>query len=124
MDDDDIGYRKPPKRTRFAKGTSGNPRGRPRGARNLKTDLIEELENRIRVTEGGKRRTLTKQQALLKRIIAEALSGDHKAAALLLSLKTQYERADGVDPEGAPTSEEDRRILERYLERQKLKGKP
>ncbi len=39
----DVGYRKPPKHTRFKPGQSGNPRGRPKGTKNLKTDLIEEL---------------------------------------------------------------------------------
>ena len=31
--DDEVGYRKPPRRTRFRKGQSGNPRGRPSGAK-------------------------------------------------------------------------------------------
>ncbi len=35
---DPVGYCKPPKRTRFQPGQSGNPRGRPKGTKNLKTD--------------------------------------------------------------------------------------
>ncbi len=121
MGDFDIGYRKPPVKTRFAKGTSGNPKGRPKGGRNLKTDLIEELQSKVIVTEGGRRRTLTKQQALLKRLLGEALTGDLKSAALLLHLKTQFERGDGASPEPTPSSEEDRRILERFLTRKRSK---
>jgi hypothetical protein len=41
--DYDVGHAKPPKHTRFQPGQSGNPRGRPKGTKNLKTDLIEEL---------------------------------------------------------------------------------
>ena len=42
-DEYDVGYKKPPKRTQFKPGQSGNPRGRPKGTKNLKTDLAEAL---------------------------------------------------------------------------------
>ncbi len=51
--DYDVGYGKPPQHTRFRKGQSGNPTGRPKGARNLKTELLEELQEQILVREGG-----------------------------------------------------------------------
>ena len=38
-EEEKIGYRKPPTKTRFKPGQSGNPNGRPRGSVNLKTDL-------------------------------------------------------------------------------------
>ena len=41
----EVGYRKPPKATQFKQGQSGNPHGRPKGTKNLKTDLIEELSS-------------------------------------------------------------------------------
>ena len=86
----EVGYRKPPQNTRFTKGKSGNPKGRKQGSRNLKTDLFEELGSKVIVKEGGKRRSLTKQQALLKRLVEQGFGGDYKAMALLFGLKAQY----------------------------------
>jgi len=110
----DVGYGKPPAAGQFKKGTSGNPKGRRTGARNLKTDLLEELHDRVSVSERGKRRTLTKQQALLKRLMQEALSGNHKSIALLLNLSMQFERSGDFVPAMTPLSSEDMEILKRY----------
>lgn len=110
-----VGYGKPPKQGQFKKGKSGNPKGRPKGSRNLKIDLIDELYGRITITEHGRQKTLTKQQVLIKKLMAEALMGDHKARSLLLNLIAQCERAGALVPPNTPTSDEDRRILERFL---------
>jgi len=72
----EIGYRKPPKTTRFKPGKSGNPKGRPNGSTNLATDLSAELSEQITVREGGQARRVTKQRALIKSLTAQALQGD------------------------------------------------
>ena len=49
-----IGYGKPPEHSRFQKGQSGNKKGRPKGARNLKTETIEELSETVTVRIGDR----------------------------------------------------------------------
>jgi len=63
-DEYEVGYRKPPKASRWRKGQSGNRRGRQKGARNLMTELIEELGEAISVKEQGVPRSITKQRAI------------------------------------------------------------
>ena len=53
----------PPKHTQFRKGTSGNPRGRPKGSKNLATYLMEAARDQVSATVGGRTRTISKLQA-------------------------------------------------------------
>jgi hypothetical protein len=81
-----IGYGKPPVATRFKPGQSGNPRGRPKGSRNLATDLAAELEELITVREQGRARRVTKQRALIKSLMERALAGNVRASTAMLAL--------------------------------------
>lgn len=102
-----VGYGKPPKRTQFSKGQSGNPAGRPKGTKNLKTDLIEELQERILVREAGGERQLSKQRALLKSITAKAIKGDTRAANLILTMVFRLlEEESEAGPETPLSAEE------------------
>ena len=82
-DDYDVGYGKPPKNTQFKRGQSGNPRGRPKRTRNFKTDLQEELDAPVTISEGGQTKTISRQQAIIKRTVEKALKGDLRAAQML-----------------------------------------
>ncbi len=97
-----IGYKKPPKHTRFKPGQSGNPRGRPKGTKNLKTDLMEELGEKIVVREGDRPQKVSKQRALLKSVVNRAIQGDPRATAIALS--TMMRLLD--TGEGAPDVED------------------
>jgi hypothetical protein len=85
-DDYKVGYRHPPLATRFRKGTSGNPRGRPKRARNLATVVASALAERVVVTENGRSKRTTKFEAVIKRLVNRALSGDARSMSLLLPL--------------------------------------
>src|SRR5215468_7495670 len=109
----EVGYRKPPKTTRFKAGTSGNPKGRPKGSTNLATDLAAELNEQITVREGGQARRVTKQRALIKSLTAQALKGDVRAATALLAL---YARviSEPAAAENASIEEDELLILRRF----------
>jgi hypothetical protein len=82
----EIGYRRPPAGGRFKTGTSGNPKGRPKGSRNFVTLLEQELAQKIVVSENGRRKTVTRLQAVVKRIVAGAMQGDQKQLLALVEI--------------------------------------
>jgi Family of unknown function (DUF5681) len=85
-DDTEVGYGRPPGHSRFKKGQSGSPRGRAKGNKNLKTDLNEELQEKIMVREGARATKITKQRAIVKTLIAKTLKGDGRAATTLINM--------------------------------------
>jgi hypothetical protein len=116
-----VGYGRPPKHTQFKPGHSGNRKGRPGGARSLKTDFQEESNERIRITSGGKSKLITKQRATVKRLHAKALEGDMKAINTVLNMNM---RLLGIDADGEQQdlSSEDAEILEFALARRKQRS--
>jgi hypothetical protein len=113
MDNDtnSVGYKKPPKHSQFKPGQSGNPKGRPKGTKNLATDLEEELKEIILVTEGGKQRETTKQRAMVKSLFAKALKGDVRAIGVLLKQIADLEQSASTRTEPGTLSEDDNAIL-------------
>ena len=81
-----VGYGRPPHATRFRPGQSGNPRGQPKGARNLSTIIAAALSERVAVNENGRRRRITKLEAAVKQLVNRAASGEARATQLLLAL--------------------------------------
>src|SRR5229473_3431790 len=79
-----VGFAKPPRRTRFCKGQSGNPKGRPRGAKNLATLMEKVLKEPVVISENGKRRRITKREALIKQLVNKAIAGDPRSIKLLV----------------------------------------
>lgn len=81
-----VGYCNPPERTRFKKGQSGNPQGRPKGTLNMATVLERTLRERVLINENGRRKTITKLEAAIKQLSNKAASGELKALQLLSAL--------------------------------------
>jgi hypothetical protein len=112
--DYDVGYKKPPKSTQFQPGQSGNPAGRPKGVKNLTTDLEEELSEKILVSEGGQQQQTTKQRAMIKSLFAKAMKGDVRASDVLIKLILGLEQARIADNKTDSMATEDLEILEAF----------
>jgi len=115
--DEAVGYGRPPKHRQFKKGRSGNPKGRPKGTRNLATDLEEELSALILVREGAQPKRISKQRAMVKALLAKAIKGDTKAANTVLSIMYRLFEVEEADLSEANLPEEDRAILEAFQRR-------
>ena len=74
-----VGYGKPPRSTRFQKGRSGNPRGRPRGHRSA-VPYDHVLGQMVTVREDGGERHITAAEAFLLHLTRKGLAGDSAAA--------------------------------------------
>ena len=85
-DDYAVGNKRPPRHSQFRPGQSGNPKGRPPKSRNLKTDLLDELSEQIRIRDGDRNQNISKQRALLKAGVNRGLGGDVKAIAWVFGL--------------------------------------
>jgi hypothetical protein len=93
-----VGYGKPPKHTQFVKGTSGNPKGRGKGVRNFATEIQEELNTRVPITENGIRKKITKRKAVAKQLVNKAAAGDPKSIPVLLNEARQHEAGSATAP--------------------------
>lgn len=97
----DVGYGRPPENTRFKKGRSGNPKGRPRGSRNkkpalnderLKGIILDEAYRTITVRDGHRDVNIPMAQAVVRSLAVNAAKGQHRAQRLFSELLTATER--------------------------------
>ena len=112
-----VGYGRPPLHTRFQPGQSGNRRGRPKGARNLSTELQAVLSERVVVREGERSRKVSKLRALMAALVNRGLKGDQRAAATVVATVLRIEGVNMPVEEPAALPAEDARILERAMVR-------
>jgi hypothetical protein len=111
-----LGYKRPPLQTRFRPGVSGNPLGRQKGVRNFAADVKRTLEIPVTLSENGKSKRVSTQEALILRLREKALKGDARALETLLSLaKTHNEDFVGQSQDRS-LAVEDQTILDAYLE--------
>jgi Family of unknown function (DUF5681) len=89
------GYGRPPLHSQFKKGKSGNPLGRPKGAKSLKT-LIRRGLMRTLVDPETKRR-ITVAEALLEKQVKLGLKGSGTSTFTIFKLADQFGAFDEVD---------------------------
>lgn len=113
-DDHDVGYGKPPRAHQFKPGTSGNPKGRPKGAKSEATILQDLLQQKIGLNERGKTRKISLHEAILRRIAEDCLKGNTKSAAFLLN---RYHAMASGEPMESGLSEDDEAVLKAHLQK-------
>jgi hypothetical protein len=93
--DYEVGYGKPPNETRFQKGRSGNPKGRPKGRRNWASEVLRVCSEivAVRTASGPKRMTI--YEALLRSETKRAINGDSRAFA---AISKAYREAEQCAP--------------------------
>jgi hypothetical protein len=84
-----VGYGRPPIESQFKSGESGNPNGRPKKSRNLKTIIRNALTANVTVREGEKKRSVSKLEGIVLRQLESALKGNDKAALATLKMAAQ-----------------------------------
>ena len=115
MAEDGRGKSEGSKKTQFQRGVSGNNGGRPAGAKGLRSELREELNEIVEVTEGGKVRRLPKRRLVLKSLIAKAAKGDVRAAEKIVGLIIQFEGFEDQRASQKMLSAHDQAILNHFL---------
>src|SRR5579864_9325458 len=113
----DVGYGKPPHHTRFQKGQSGNPGGRPRGTERVKQLALDEAYREVAVDEDGEAITMPAIQAVIRAQLALAAKGNGPAQRAVLKMvqEIETERAAIEAEEAARLANAARRTA--YLQR-------
>ena len=118
MSEDQVGYGRPPKATRFQPGKSGNPKGRPKEAKNFRTEIEAELNSKVEVAENGERRKVSKRKVIVKRVVNKAVQGDPKSIDLLMQHERMAERMVPTSPDIIPRpTEKDLPVMASVIKR-------
>jgi hypothetical protein len=91
-----VGYGKPPRHSGFQKGRSGNPKGRPKGSKNFATLLTEALDEKVQVTEDGRRRRIAKRELVIKQLVNKSAAADLRAIKQLTDIVQGIEGRTGA----------------------------
>lgn len=98
-----VGYGRPPKASQFKPGQSGNPNGRPRGAKTrrfavggyfLRDAVVAEAERTIPIREAGQEVLMTQMQAVVRQMTIKAMQGNVRAAELVFKYAAQIQRTE------------------------------
>ncbi len=112
----EVGYGKPPKKTQFKPGCSGNKKGRPKGSPNISTIVEKLLKEKISITINGKTKKVSCLEAALRQVLIAALNKDAKAQKLLLDLVSKFGmRQEELPPSNEELQQEDIQLLNEIM---------
>jgi len=111
--DYDVGYGRPPKKTQFKPGQSGNPKGRPKDAKNEATIIKNIFNRQIEIRDGGKTRKVSVLEGMLLKFTEDAVKGNPKSATFLLN---RYRLAEGIAPETDELDQDGRDVLDALMQ--------
>ena len=120
MEDSAAGYRRPPRSRQFQKGQSGNPKGRPKGVRNLKTDLDAIMEKRLPIRENGEQRLVSGRELMLLKLFEKAVAGDIRATTQIFAMLKHLDAPEQLPAQPKSVGENDRAIVADFLRRKSL----
>lgn len=113
-----VGYGKPPIHTRFQRGESGNPRGKKKGQTGLKAVVEKVFQEKVSIRTARGIRKVTKLDALVQKLMNDALTGDPRAVMHIVRLAKEAgltQEAAAIEAASQDLTEEDRRIMARYM---------
>ena len=108
-----VGDKRPPKRTQFKPGQSGNPAGRPKGSISLKTKIDKELQKPISVVKNGKPIRMTKGDVIVAQLVDNSMKGDVRTATMVLRMTEDVSAPVGRANELVEISMPDKDALKR-----------
>ena len=114
---DPIGYKRPPVATQFKPGHSGNPNGRPKKVRSLKDELLDVLNESVRLHGDAGEVEISKARAIAKSLVHAAVGGNLRATTALLALFGKS-LGEADQPPDQLASPEDTEILDNYIDRE------
>ncbi|WP_375780251.1 DUF5681 domain-containing protein [Bradyrhizobium sp. ma5] len=100
-----VGYRNPPAGTRFKKGQSGNPLGRPKKKEFNPGRILQSIDNEaifVNVDGKRKRKRMLKAEIHFRQLFTRAIRGDIEIARIISRLAKRY---FGPEAQGAPEIE-------------------
>jgi hypothetical protein len=86
----EVGFKKPPRENQFKPGQSGNPRGRPRGAKSTRTLFMETGNEKVKIIENGTPKNIPRREVMIRRLYDEAMRGNFRMIHTILQAEERF----------------------------------
>ena len=100
--DYEVGYGKPPKHGQIKPGEVRNPKGRPKGSKNMSTIMKDVMGRRVTIREGNRERQVSFREAFIHKLAAKSLEGSTRDMIALMKAMNDY-LPETIEPDQIPT---------------------